>query len=279
MFDPISPTGSTRLAAVIGSPVRHSLSPAILNAAFAATGIDWIYVALEVAPGRGGAAVEAMRTLGIAGLSVTMPHKADAARSIDRPSASVVALGACNCVFWDDDVLAGDNTDGDGFVAAFTAETGRPVAGLRFAVLGAGGAARSIIEALGRNGADAIDVWSRTAVSAAEAAKVSSVASPVSIEQVHRSDVVINATPVGMAGGQNPHGIPLPAEVIREDQIVCDIVYEPRLTPLMVAAHQRGATVLGGVGMLVHQAARQFTHWTGLPAPLDAMKQAVLHGK
>ncbi len=273
------PTGSTRLAAVIGSPVRHSLSPTILNAAFAATGADWAYVALEVAAGRGFAAIEAMRTLGIGGLSVTMPHKTDVASAVDVASGAVAALGACNCVYWSDGQLHGDNTDGDGLVAALEHEAGVSVVDRSVSVLGAGGAARAIIEALGRAGAGSVHVWSRSESSAIAAARLAPTGCTGPIDQAGDAEIVINATSVGMTGGPNPHGIPLPADLIGQHQIVQDIVYEPRETPFMALARQRGATVLGGVGMLVHQAARQYTHWTGQPAPLETMRRAVLDGK
>ncbi len=272
----MAPTGFTRLAAVIGSPVRHSRSPAIHNAAFEAAGLDWVYVALDVAPRRGSAALDAMRVLGIGGLSVTMPHKAEVANAVDRPSAAVVALGACNCVYWDGGELAGDNTDGDGFVSAHRHQLGTPLTGARVSVVGAGGAARAIIEALGRAGVASVHVWSRSVAAAERAASLHPVVHAGPIEEVADSEIIVNATPVGMAGGPNPHAIPVPADLIGEHHIVHDIVYEPRETPLMVAARQRGATVVGGAGMLVHQAARQFTHWTGKPAPLGAMMQAVL---
>jgi shikimate dehydrogenase len=273
------PTGSTRLAAVIGSPVRHSLSPTILNTAFAASGLDWVYVALEVAAGNGSAAVEAMRTLGLGGLSVTMPHKTDVASAVDVVSDAVRSLGACNCVYWSDGQLHGDNTDGDGLVASLEREAGIGVADRSVSVLGAGGAARAIVEALGRAGAGSIHVWSRNESSATAAASLARTGSAGPIEQVSDADIVINATSVGMIGGPNPNGIPLPTELISQHQIVQDIVYEPRETPLMAIARQRGATVLGGVGMLVHQAARQYTHWTGQPAPLENMRRAVLNGE
>ncbi|MEZ5408763.1 MAG: hypothetical protein R2761_12110 [Acidimicrobiales bacterium] len=124
-----APTGSTRLAAVIGDPVRHSLSPTIHNAAFAALGLDWVYVALPVAAGRGGEAVAAMRVLGIDGLSVTMPHKAAVAAAVDRRTAVAERLGVVNCVFTDGDELVGDSTDGDGFVRSLAHDNGLSLTG------------------------------------------------------------------------------------------------------------------------------------------------------
>ncbi|NNE95524.1 MAG: shikimate dehydrogenase [Acidimicrobiales bacterium] len=273
------PTGSTRLAAVIGWPVRHSLSPVIYNAAFASAGVDWTYVALPVEPGKGAAALDSMRTFGLAGLSVTMPHKSDIAAAVDVPSASVTTLGACNCVYWSDGVLHGDNTDGDGLVAALETETDVSLNGKTVSVLGTGGAARAIIEAIGRTGAASIHVWGRRAEAAEAAAALAPIATTGPLEQVEDADVLINATPVGMSGGPNPKGIPLPADLISQHQIVQDIVYEPRETPFMALARERGARVVGGVGMLVHQAARQYTHWVGEPAPIEVMMRAVQDGE
>jgi shikimate dehydrogenase len=219
-----------------------------------------------------------MRTLGLGGLSVTMPHKISVAAAVDVASEAVRALGACNCVYWSEGRLHGDNTDGDGLIAALSQEAEVSVRGRTVSVLGSGGAARSIVEAAGRAGAAAIHVWARNQESAEAAAALSGVGSVGPIEQVRDADIVINATSVGMTGGPNPNGIPVPADLIGQHQIVQDIVYEPRETPLMTAARQRGATVIGGVEMLVHQAARQYTHWTGRPAPLEIMRRAVLDG-
>src|SRR4051794_22289568 len=109
-------SGGTPTAAVIGHPVRHSPSPILHNAAFAECRVDWVYVALDVAEGRGGAAVDAMRTLGLEGLSVTMPHKGDVAAAVDRLSPVAERLAAVNCVRWDGATLVGENTDGAGFL-------------------------------------------------------------------------------------------------------------------------------------------------------------------
>ena len=107
-----------RVAALIGSPVAHSLSPAIHQAAFDAAGVDWAYVAFDVAPGRAAAAIDAMRVLGLAGMSVTMPHKHDVAAAVDRLDPAAEALGSVNTVSWHDDELVGSSTDGAGFVSS-----------------------------------------------------------------------------------------------------------------------------------------------------------------
>jgi shikimate dehydrogenase len=134
-------SGATRLAAVIGDPIRHSRSPAIFNAAFAAAGLDWAYLAFEVPAGGAAGALDAVRALGIEGLSVTMPHKSDVAELVDECSPQAERLGAVNCVVRRGDRLVGHNTDVAGFVASLRADAGFDPAGRRCVVLGAGGAA------------------------------------------------------------------------------------------------------------------------------------------
>lgn len=271
-----APTGATRLAAVIGDPVRHSLSPAIHNAAFAALGLDWVYVALPVAAGRGAEAVAAMRVLGIEGLSVTMPHKATVAAAVDRRTAVAERLGVANCVFTDGGELVGDSTDGDGFVRSLERDGGLSLAGARVMVLGTGGAAKAIIEAVGRARPADLVVVSRRRGQADQVATTLAPGVGRAGDQAEAAamDVVVNATPVGMAGGPDPHALPLPADLLTSAQTVVDIVYNPRVTPLLAAAEAAGATAVGGVGMLIHQAALAFEHWTGQPAPVDAMTAA-----
>ncbi len=273
---PIS--GATRLAAVIGDPVRHSRSPAIHNAAFAATGLDWRYLALPVAAGRGADAVKAMDVFGIDGLSVTMPHKAAVAEALAHLTPAAAALGVCNCVFRREGDLIGDNTDGDGFVASVRAETDVRLEGAAVVVIGAGGAARSIIEALGRAGVGSISVVNRTESSARGAAALSPVATVGAMADVANANIVINTTSVGMAGGPAPGASPVPAELLHRQHLVCDVVYSPLATPLLADAGAAGIAVLGGLPMLVHQAVAQFEHWTGVAAPLEAMTRAARAG-
>ncbi len=268
-------TGHTRVAAVIGHPVQHSLSPRIHNAAFAAAGLDWTYVALDVDPTSGAAAVEAMRTLGLAGLSVTMPHKASVAAAADERTATVERLGAANCLYWCDNRIVAESTDGDGFVAAFEQEVGRPLTGRRVGVVGAGGAARSIIEALGRAGVLDIVVVNRSETTLAAAVQLASQARAGTADDLASVDVIVNTTPVGMEGGPAAGQCPIDVALISASHTVVDIVYNPLVTPLLAAAAERGATVRGGVPMLVHQAARAFRLWTGREAPVEAMTAAV----
>ena len=268
-------SGRTGVVAVIGDPVRHSLSPAIHNAAFDALGLDLVYVAFPVPAGKASQAVEAVRLLDLVGLSVTMPHKAAVAAAVDRCTPAAERLGAVNCVFRHGNELVGDNTDGGGFVDAFTAQTGEHFDGASVAVLGAGGAARAVIDAVAAAGAREVLVVNRSADPARTAAQLSPRARVAIPEEVAGADIVVNATSVGMTGGPAPGASPLEPTLLNREQIVCDLVYQPRTTPLLVVAGERGARTVGGLGMLVHQAARAFRSWTGHPAPLEAMEAAV----
>jgi shikimate dehydrogenase len=277
-----APSAATRVAAVIGDPVRHSLSPILHNAAFAALGLDWVYVAFPVRPGRGGAAVAAMRLLDLAGLSVTMPHKAGVVDGVDRLGPTAARLGAVNTISWaagpDGPELVGDSTDGAGFLDALRGEDGFDPAGRRCLVLGAGGAARAVCLAVAEAGAARVGVVARRPEAAAACAALAGpVGSPVGLdllaESISDADLIINASPVGMSPGD---GLPfaLTPAVLRADHFVADLIYAPATTPLIAAARSRGASTANGLGPLVHQAARQLAIWTGQPAPLDVMAAA-----
>jgi shikimate dehydrogenase len=270
-------TGATRVAAVIGQPVRHSLSPTILNAAFAAAGLDWVYTAFEVTDGRGADAVAAMRTLGLGGLSVTMPHKAAVGAAVDDRTSVAAELGAVNCVFWRGDRLVGDNTDGAGFLDSLRVDRGVEVAGRRCVVVGAGGAGRAVARALGRAGAAEVVVVNRSPAPAARAAELAGAPGRVGTgADVAAADLVVNATPLGMGDVAGAGNAPLPVDpaALRAGQVVVDLVYHPEVTPLLAAAAAQGATAVNGLGMLVHQAAHAFARWTGDEAPVDAMVDA-----
>jgi shikimate dehydrogenase len=274
-------SGSTQLAAVIGHPVRHSLSPALHNAAFAACGLDWAFTAFEVAPDQGEAAVRAIVPLGIRGLSVTMPHKDAAAAAVDELSPAAAALGAVNCVVNRDGRLEGENTDGDGFVASLRLDHGIDASGMRCVVLGAGGAARSVIRALGLAGAAEVAVVNRTPAPGTQAARLAGPAGrAVDVEAspsiIEAADLVVNATPVGMdRPAVTTPRTPIDPALIRPGQIIADLIVHPRRTQLLDEAEARGARIVPGLGMLVHQAALAFHLWTGQPAPVDAMWAAV----
>lgn len=270
-------SGTTRLAAVIGNPVQHSLSPALLNAAFDATGLDWTFVAFEVDAGDTTQALDGFRVLRMAGLSVTMPHKATVAALMDHRSEAAERLGAVNCVVVEDGLLTGHNTDGDGFLDGLGHDSKIDVAGCTAVVVGAGGAARAVILALSRAGASEVSVINRTAshgeAAALLAGRVGRVVSPLEVaDSISAADLVVNATPLGMAAVQGPEGtLPIDPGLLSAGQVVVDLVYHPLETPLLVEARRQGIEAHGGLSMLVFQAARAFTLWTGRDAPVEAM--------
>jgi shikimate dehydrogenase len=272
---PVRPiTGHTHLAAVIGSPVRHSISPAIHNAAFAACDLDWVYLAFEVREGEARTALDAMRALGIRGLSVTMPHKTAVADAVDELTDAARALRAVNCVVNRDGWLVGDNTDGAGFVDAFRHDTGGDVAGRRCGVVGGGGAARAVVRALAGAGVAEVIVVNRSAAAAAVAADLAGSCGRVGVaDDLSQCDIVVNATPLGMAG-PIAASVPVPADLLHPGQILVDLVYNPLETPWLAAARARGIQSHNGLSMLVFQAAQAFGQWTGVAAPVEAMLSA-----
>jgi shikimate dehydrogenase len=277
------PTAASKVAGVIGDPIRHSLSPTLHNAAYAALGLDWVYVAFPVPAGRGGEAVDAMRTLGLAGLSVTMPHKQAAATAVDRLSPTGARLGVVNTVSWaaaSDGELVGDSTDGPGFIDSLRGDEGFDPAGCRAVVLGTGGAARSVTLALAEAGAGSVVVVGRNPAAAEACAAVAgpsaSAAGPGDLPaSVRAADLLVNATPVGMGSADGlPFG--MDPDSLASCRFVADLIYSPARTPLLTEARARRVAAANGLGMLIHQAARQIEMWTGRLAPLDIMSAAAL---
>lgn len=274
-------TAATRSVGVIGDPIRHSLSPTIFNAAFAACGLDWAYLAFEVPEGAAGLAMAGVRALGLEGVSVTMPHKAAVLDALDELSDDAAALGAVNCVVRRGSTLVGHNTDGAGLVDALTIDEGLELRDRRFAVVGAGGAGRAVIRALGRAGAAEVVVVNRSPAPAEQAATLAGAVGRVGVpEDVAGVDIVINATPLGMgvvvttSGAAEP--LPIDPDLLEDEQVVVDLVYHPAVTPLLAAARGRGLRSVNGVGMLIHQAAHAFRLWTNEEPPLEAMSAAAL---
>lgn len=259
---------------MIGAPVEHSLSPVIHNAAFAALGLDWAYFAVSVPDGRAPDALAAMRSLHLAGMSVTMPHKAAAAAGSDVLTPRAERLGAVNCLAWRGTQVEGDSTDGPGFLDSLVVDHAWDPAGRRAVVVGAGGAARAVIAALAEAGAAQVGVLGRTPERAAQAALLAgAVGAVVDPDAVAGADLVVNATPVGMGGDP---ALPVDADRLGAGQVVVDLVYDPVETPLLVAARERGAMPVNGLGMLVHQAAHAFRRWTGEDPPVEVMSAAAV---
>jgi shikimate dehydrogenase len=256
--------------AVLGAPIAHSRSPAIHNAALAALGLDgeWSYEAIEVLPDRLEAELAAMPGEGFVGANVTIPHKGAALLLSDRRSEVAREIGAANTLSFAGGEIRADNTDAQGFMEALP---GSPAGG-RALVLGAGGAARAVVWALIREGAE-VSVWNRTRLRAAQICAElggTAVDSPAAGEY----ELVVNSTSVGLRGEDPFAELPLTRDWFGYAQTVVDLVYGERESRLLGAAGEAGAAVVDGLEVLVHQAAASFRIWTGIDPPLDVMRDA-----
>lgn len=266
--------GTTRLVAILGDPVSHSLSPAMHNAAFAAHGLDYAYVPLRVRPADLKAAVEALRTFGLRGANVTLPHKQAVIPFLDSLSETSRLMGAVNTIVNDDGRLTGTTTDGQGFLEGFR-EAGHSFTGKTVAVIGNGGSARTIAFALalegmprriilaGRDGEKSRRLQSEIGarLKGGPGKTMDAIALSDYGSVMDEVDVIVNATPIGMH--PDIGGSPLAAEDLRAGQIAYDIVYAPEQTRFLREAGARGLATVGGLGMLVHQGRAAFRLWTG----------------
>ena len=268
--------GSTRSVGVIGWPIEHSLSPVIHNSAFAALGMDWVYVPLPVLPPRLPAALEGLGALGFAGANVTMPHKTSTAELIEDLSEDARILRAVNTIVVGSEGLSGHNSDALGFERFLREDAGFDPVGRTALVFGAGGGARACVLALSRGGLGTVAVAVRDP-SRAEDLRATLEGSGtlvriVSFDEVPslEADLVVNATPLGVHGESLP--LPRPTRGI----VGVDLLYRPNATPFQTALREAGGTVFGGLGLLLQQAAISFELWTGRAAPLSVMSAAAL---
>jgi shikimate dehydrogenase len=252
------------LAAVLGFPVRHSRSPAMMNAAFAELGLDWRYMALALPPSCFAETVPALAASGYRAANVTVPHKIAALELADELTDAARAIGAVNTLtLHEDGRIAGDNTDAGGLLDAL----GEPLPSTAV-VLGAGGAARAAVWALKGAGTQ-VTVWNRTA------RRADALASELGVEAAARpgpAELLVNATSVGLRADDSLHGLPLV-----DARVVVDLVYGDAQTPVARWAEERGARLVDGLEVLVRQGARSLAVWTGRDAPLEAMRRAAVH--
>ncbi len=269
------PTAATKILAVIGDPVAHSLSPVLHNAAIRSLGLDMVYVALPVPKESLGTAIAAARDFGIVGMSVTMPHKEKIIEYLDSVTDRARLLRSVNFVYWEGDKLVGDSVDGTALVNALKIDHDVNPKNKVVAILGSGGGARAISLACAEAGAAAVYIISRNANNASAAAELAGAVGYVGVAaDVSGADIVINATPVGMSGTPLGGLSPLTSDQLQDGQFVYDIVYYPLVTPLMEIAIAKGLQCANGVGMLVHSAAVAFEYWSGFEAPIEEMQMA-----
>lgn len=277
--------GTTTLVGVIGCPIAHSLSPPMHNAAFRKLGMDWAYLAFRVEPEDVAEAIRGIVALNMAGINVTIPHKQAAAELVDEVDDAAQALGSVNTIHNVEGALKGYSTDGPGFVRSVE-ETGASLAGKAVVLVGSGGSARAVAHALAKAEVSKLTIAARRPFKAEEVAsmvaehtgksvEVADLNAPAAREAVEAAEVVIDSTSVGMYPNADCDPV-VPGAWLRAGQLVCDLTYNPRDTPLLKAACSAGTEVLDGTGMLVHQGAIAFEIWTGRTAPVATMREALL---
>ncbi len=272
----------TRLVAILGHPVAHSLSPEMHNAAFAAAGLEYQFVACDVEPAQVPAAVQGLRGLNFAGACVTMPHKQAVMPHLEELSGRAQRIGAVNTIVHRAGRLLGDNTDGIGFLRSVDADLGATIPGRRCVVLGAGGAARAVLDSLADAGAAQVTIINRTRARA-EALKqdcggaLGAACEVIALDDVDvcvdvlaEADLVVNCTSVGMQDDATP----VDPEWLNPTGAVYDTIYTHE-TALVRGALARGIAAVTGEGMLVHQGAAGFEQWTGAAAPVEVMRKAL----
>ncbi|MDF9409481.1 MAG: Quinate/shikimate dehydrogenase [Pelotomaculum sp. PtaB.Bin013] len=283
--------GRTKVCGIYGCPVEHSFSPAMHNAAFDALDLDFVYVPFLVEPSRLPAAVEAVRSLGLAGVNVTIPHKQAVLPLLDEITEEARLIGAVNTIVNNSGCLLGDNTDGRGFLRALQEQAGFSPAGKTALIMGAGGAARAVSVQLVLAGIRKLFLSnrSRTRAEALASLLVKNTGLPVAevvpwpvsgenpdlSEELPLADLVVQTTPVGMHPDEGST-IPLPLSSFGPGQVVCDLIYNPPETMFMKRASQVGATALNGIGMLLYQGVLSFEQWTGKTAPVEVMRESLL---
>lgn len=275
---------ATKAFALLGHPVGHSLSPPMQNAALEKAGINGVYLALDVMPGKTADMLRALRDLGFGGVNVTVPLKEEAFRAMDELDASAEMLGAVNTVEFTSNGLKGHNTDGPGFVVALKEAFGRDLRGLKVFILGAGGGGRAVAITAAFEGAAQVAIADvepeRAQGVAAEIenlfpkVKAKTVAADPETFKKAASEAVltVNATPVGMRPEDES---PLPPDSFSEGQFAFDLIYMYPETAFMKAAVGGGAESANGLGMLLHQGARAFEIWTGVGPEVEVMRQVL----
>ncbi len=271
----------TKTYAVIGDPIDHSLSPNIHNAAFKELGLDCTYIAYRIQKGELEVGLESLKKIKIAGFNVTIPHKVEIMKYLDKVDEDCSIIGASNTVSSNDGELKGYNTDMDGFLEPIKKKN-IAIEGAKILLLGAGGAARAIVAGFAKEKADSITIVNRTKEKAASlsqfAHKIGIDANAISFDEIGNSvseyKFIVNATSIGLKNEPTP----IPTETIDQNSIVYDIVYMPMNTDLIKKSKQKGATIIYGYEMLLGQATRAFEIWHATKAPYEAMKRAILGG-
>lgn len=270
------------LTGVFGDPVDDNPTGVVEEAAFAAKGLNYRYLTIKVLPEDLETAMAAVRVFGMKGINLTMPHKVKVLAYLDELSEAASIIGAVNTVIHRDGRLYGENTDGKGFVTALKKE-GMSLEGKRVTVLGAGGAARAISVECALNGAEHIAIINRNTERGSELAALLNEKTDCRAEFLpwekemkipEDTEILINGTSAGFSPNVNDRP-DIDYSSVTEKMCVCDVVFNPVETVFLREAAKRGAKTVTGLGMLVQQAALNFTLWTGEEAPVDVMEEAL----
>ncbi len=276
---------TTNIYGIFGHPVSQSLSPVMHNSAFSELGLDCVYVAFDIDPKEIAQATESLRTMGIKGINITIPHKQSIMPHLDEISPDAKLTGAVNTVKNTDGTLLGFNTDVGGVLRAIKEELGFSPDNSRVLLIGAGGAGRAVLSGFCMNNASSICIADRAAQKAQKLAlefrthfpdvEISTLSlqdDQVISREMNNSDILINASSAGMNGENN---LELPIAELREGAVVYDLVYKPLETELVTTAKELGYKASGGLSMLLYQGAESFEIWTGEPAPVETMRKAL----
>ena len=267
--------------AVIGDPIDHSMSPNIHSAAFRELNLDYSYIAYRIPKEELEEGIESLKKIKIAGFNVTIPHKVEMMKYLDKMNESCSVIGAVNTVSNEDGVLKGYNTDMDGFLDPLK-KRNLKIQDSKVLLLGAGGAARAIVAGFAKEKINSINIANRTLKNAKDLAEFANKVELRSkfdkIENVKETakdyDIIVNATSIGLKNEPSP----ILFDKISEQTIVYDIVYKPMNTDFLKKAKEKGAKIIYGYEMLLGQAVRTFEIWHGMEAPYNAMKRALLGG-
>jgi len=266
--------------AVIGDPINHSLSPNIHSAAFRELNLDSSYIGYRIPKGELEGGIEGLKKIKINGFNITIPHKIEMMKYLDKIDESCSIIGAVNTVVNNDGILKGYNTDMDGFLEPLK-KRNVSIQNSKVLLIGAGGAARAIVAGIAKEKAKNIDIANRTIENANNlsefAKKIGLSANAKKIEDVNNLenyDIIINATSIGLKNETSP----ISFEGIKEKTIVYDIVYSPMNTDFIKKAKEKNAEIIYGYEMLLGQATRAFEIWHEIEAPYNAMKKALLGG-
>ena len=275
--------GHTRMAAVVAKPIKHSISPLIHNMAFEKTGVNGVYLAWEVEAQDLQASIENIRRFDMFGVNLSMPYKQEVIPYLDELDVSARLIGAVNTVVNKNGILVGYNTDGKGFFKSLPSFT---ISDKKMTILGAGGAAKSILAQAILDGVSQISVFVRSVsmkktrpyldkLQEQTGFKVDLYAlEDLSVLQarIAESDLLVNATSVGMDGKSSP----VPESIfLPKAFLVADIIYQPFETPFLKWAKSQGNPAVNGLGMLLYQAAEAFQLWTGKEMPTDEIWQSL----